>query len=134
MQIAPTSKFSELGFYGLPGHTRTPRDVFQQVRDAEELGVGNVMLSERSDYKEISVICGACAAHLHTFLSDGALSRAVEQFRACEAAAGKEVGRGKVWSVFATACDVSQEVAPVLAEYEKIRPNALFEDRTNRPV
>ena len=62
MQIAPTSKFPELGFYGLPGHTRTPRDVLQQVRDAEELGVGNVMLSERSDYKEISAICGACAA------------------------------------------------------------------------
>ena len=56
------SKFPELGFYGLPGHTRTPRDVLQQVQDAEALGVGNVMISERSDYKEISAICGACAA------------------------------------------------------------------------
>ena len=27
-----------------------------------------------------------------------------------------------------------EEFAPVLVEYEKIRPNALFEDRTNRPV
>ena len=27
-----------------------------------------------------------------------------------------------------------EEFAPVLAEYEKIRPNALFEGRTNRPV
>lgn len=59
---APVSKFPELGFYGLPGHTRTPRDLLQQVQDAEALGVGNVMLSERADYKEIAAICGAAAA------------------------------------------------------------------------
>ena len=59
---APTSKFPELGFYGLPGHTRTPADVLQQVQDAEALGIGNVMISERPDYKEISAICGACEA------------------------------------------------------------------------
>ena len=57
-----TSKFPELGFYGLPGHSRTPRDVLRQVQDAEALGIGNVMISERADYKEISAICGACAA------------------------------------------------------------------------
>ncbi len=56
------SKFPELGFYGLPGHTRTPRDVLRQVQDAEMLGIGNVMISERADYKEIAAICGACAA------------------------------------------------------------------------
>ncbi len=56
------SKFPELGFYGLPGHTRTPRDILQQARDAEALGVGNLMISERADYKEIAAICGACAA------------------------------------------------------------------------
>jgi len=227
-----TSKFPELGFYGLPGHTRTPRDVLRQVQDAEALGIGNVMISERSDYKEIAAICGACAAvteeifigtsgtnlntrhpvvtasmgstlnslsngrfalglakgfnlrwkawgvpqptfareaefidmmrrlwrgetiaghdgalgkygplslapyidadipilyvgfgpnslrhagrvydgaHLHTFMSDQALANAVAQFREGEAAAGKEVGRGKLWSVLATACDVSEE-------------------------
>lgn len=229
----PTSKFPELGFYGLPGHTRTPRDVLDQVRDAEELGIGNVMLSERADYKEIASICGACAAvtdeifigtsgtnlntrhplitasmgstlaalsdgrfalglakgvalrwkalglpiptfererefvdlmrrlwrgetvtehsgklgefkglslapyidadvpllyvgfgpksvehagtlydgvHLHTFMTDEALTASVARFRAGETAAGREVGRGKVWSVFATACDVSEAV------------------------
>ena len=57
-----TSKFPELGFYGLPGHTRQPRDVLDQVRDAEGLGIGNVMISERADYKEIAAICGAVAA------------------------------------------------------------------------
>ena len=57
-----TSKYPELGFYGLPGHTRSPRDVLKQVQDAEALGIGNVMISERSDYKEIASICGAVAA------------------------------------------------------------------------
>ena len=61
-QQTPVSAYPELGFYGLPGHTRSPRDVLDQVRDAEALGVGNVMISERADYKEISAICGACAA------------------------------------------------------------------------
>jgi probable F420-dependent oxidoreductase len=233
MTATYTSKFPELGFYGLPGHTRSPRDVLKQVQDAEELGIGNVMISERADYKEIASICGACAAvteeifigtsgtnlntrhpvitasmgstlhslsngrfalglakgvnlrwkawgvpqptfareaefvdlmrrlwrgetipghdgalgkygplslapyidadipilyvgfgpnslrhagriydgaHLHTFMSDQALTNAVAQFRVGEAAVGKEVGRGKLWSVLATACDVSEEV------------------------
>ena len=57
-----TSKFPELGFYGLPGHTRTPADVIGQAQDAEALGIGNIMISERADYKEISAICGAVAA------------------------------------------------------------------------
>lgn len=56
------SKFPELGFYGLPGHTRSPRDVIGQAQEAEALGIGNVMISERPDYKEISAICGAIAA------------------------------------------------------------------------
>ncbi|MFK7914720.1 MAG: LLM class flavin-dependent oxidoreductase, partial [Pseudomonadales bacterium] len=60
--IQHCSRFPELGFYGLPGHTRSPRDVLQQVRDAEQLGIGNVMISERADYKEIASICGAVAA------------------------------------------------------------------------
>ena len=62
MEESYTSKFPELGFYGLPGHTRTPRDLLKQVQDAESLGIGNVMLSERADYKEIGAISGACAA------------------------------------------------------------------------
>ena len=62
MATTYTSKFPELGFYGLPGHTRTPRDLLPQVIDAERLGIGNVMISERADYKEISAVCGACAA------------------------------------------------------------------------
>lgn len=228
-----TSKFPELGFYGLPGHTRTPRDILKQAQDAEALGIGNIMISERSDYKEISAICGAVAAvtteifigtsatnintrhptvtasmgstlnrlsegrfalglakgvkqrwqamgldhptyareaefievmrrlwkgetltnyssvlgqykvlsmppyldedipilyvgfgpkslqhagkvydgtHLHTFMSDQALSDAVALVRAGEHDAGRQEGIVKNWSVFATACDVSDEV------------------------
>lgn len=56
------SKFPELGFYGLPGHTRSPRDILKQAQDAEALGLGNIMISERSDYKEIAAVCGAVAA------------------------------------------------------------------------
>lgn len=228
-----TSKFPELGFYGLPGHTRTPRDVLDQARDAESLGIGNIMISERPDYKEIASICGAVAAvteeiyigtsgtnipkrlltvtasmatslnrlsngrfalglakgvpagwkaqglpvptfereadfidlmrrlwrgesitnyqsslgrharlslapyidedipilyvgfgpksltnagriydgaHLHTFMSDEALSNAVQSIRAGEREAGRPAGTVKAWSVFATACDVADEV------------------------
>ena len=225
-----TSKFPELGFYGLPGHSRTPRDILKQAQDAETLGIGNIMISERADYKEISALCGAVAAvtdslyigtsgtnlntrhpvitasmgstlnslsegrfalglakgvglrwramnvdfptfereaefialmrklwrgerelghtsalgnypalqladyvnedipvlyigfgpnslhqagkvydgaHLHTFMSNQALSEAVANFRAGETEAGRS--GGKLWSVFATACDVSDE-------------------------
>ena len=227
------SKYPELGFYGLPGHTRSPRDVLRQAQDAEALGIGNIMISERADYKEIAAICGAVAAvtseifigtsatnlnkrhptvtasigstlhrlsegrfalglakgvaagwrargmqpinyaserefvdvlrrlwkgetikaydgalgrypvlsiadyleedmpilyvgfgpkslehagriydgtHLHTFMNDKALSDAVTQVRAGEAAAGREPGTARNWSVYATCCDVSEEV------------------------
>ena len=230
MHPSYTSKFPELGFYGLPGHSRTPRDILQQAQEAEALGIGNIMISERADYKEISALCGAVAAvtqsiyigtsgtnlntrhpvitasigstlnslsegrfalglakgvglrwkamnvdfptfereaefialmrklwrgerelghqsalgqypalhladyvsedipvlyvgfgpkslqqagkvydgaHLHTFMSDQALSEAVAHFRAGEAETGRS--GGKLWSVFATACDVSEE-------------------------
>ena len=230
MHPSYTSTFPELGFYGLPGHSRTPRDILKQAQDAEALGIGNIMISERADYKEISALCGAVAAvteniyigtsgtnlntrhpvitasmgstlnslsegrfalglakgvglrwkamnvdfptfereaefiammrklwrgerelghqsalgqypalhladyvsedipvlyvgfgpkslqqagrvydgaHLHTFMSDQALSEAVAHFRAGEAETGRS--GGKLWSVFATACDVSEE-------------------------
>ena len=225
------SRFPELGFYVLPGHSRTPRDALKQAQDAEALGVGNLMLSERADYKEASAICGAIAAvtesiyigtsatnlntrhpvvtasmgstlnrlsngrfalglakgvnlrwralglpvityqreaefirlmrrlwrgetisgyegalgnyaqlslapyidedipmlyvgfgpkslehagrvydgvHLHTFMGPAALTTAVRQVRAGEAAAGRAPGTVKVWSVLATACDVDE--------------------------
>ena len=57
-----TSEFPELGFYAFPGSTRDTRSALQHIATAEELGIGNVMISERTDYKDIGVLCGAAAA------------------------------------------------------------------------
>ena len=38
-----------------------PRDILRQAQDAETLGIGNIMISERADFKEISALCGAVA-------------------------------------------------------------------------
>ncbi len=57
-----TSKFPELGFYAFPGGTSDTRGGLDQVRFAEQLGIGNVMVSERADFKEIGTLCGAVAA------------------------------------------------------------------------
>lgn len=56
------SKFPELGFYTLPGHTRTPADLIDEVRQAEAMGIGSAWISERVDVKEVSVLAGAAAA------------------------------------------------------------------------
>ena len=37
----------ELGFYGLAGHSATPRDLLAEVAEGERLGLGSVFLSER---------------------------------------------------------------------------------------
>ena len=66
-----SSKFPELGFYGLPGHSRAPRDILRQAQDAEALGIGNIMISERADFKEISALCGAVAGVTNTLYIDG---------------------------------------------------------------
>lgn len=52
----------ELGCYGLAGHANDPRDLLDQVRGAEDLGLGSVFLSERFNVKEAATLCGAAAA------------------------------------------------------------------------
>ncbi|MBW2714363.1 MAG: TIGR03857 family LLM class F420-dependent oxidoreductase [Deltaproteobacteria bacterium] len=49
------------------------------------------------------------AVLLTTFLSDETVSRCVENVRRGEEAAGKEPGSVKVWTVLATACNLSEE-------------------------
>lgn len=63
-QIYPTytSKFPELGFYAFPGASSDTRGGLEQVKYAEQLGMGNVMISERADFKAIGPMCGAVAA------------------------------------------------------------------------
>ncbi|MBW8487498.1 TIGR03857 family LLM class F420-dependent oxidoreductase [Actinomadura parmotrematis] len=52
----------ELGFYGLAGHSATPRDLLDEVRTAEALGLGAVFVSERFATKEAATLVGAAAA------------------------------------------------------------------------
>ncbi|MEW2352237.1 TIGR03857 family LLM class F420-dependent oxidoreductase [Spirillospora sp. NPDC029432] len=52
----------ELGFYGLAGHSGTPRDLLDQVRAGERLGLGAVFLSERFTTKEAATLSGAAGA------------------------------------------------------------------------
>lgn len=55
-------EFPELGFYGLAGHTESPRDLVDEVIEAEQLGLGSVFLSERFNFKDAAVMAGAAAA------------------------------------------------------------------------
>jgi probable F420-dependent oxidoreductase len=52
----------ELGFYTLAGAPRSPRDLIGEVRDAEELGLGSVFISERYNVKEAVTLSGAVGA------------------------------------------------------------------------
>ncbi|MGO4256622.1 TIGR03857 family LLM class F420-dependent oxidoreductase [Marmoricola sp. RAF53] len=60
MTAAP--EFPELGFYGLAGHSDNPGDLIDEVRRAEEIGLGAVFLSERFNYKDAAVMAGMAAA------------------------------------------------------------------------
>ncbi len=57
-----TQMMAELGCYGLAGHTANPADLLDEVRTAEELGLGAVFLSERFNVKDAGVLAGAAAA------------------------------------------------------------------------
>lgn len=53
---------TELGFYTLAGHSDSPRDLVDEVQQAEELGLGSAFVSERFNLKDASTLCGAAAA------------------------------------------------------------------------
>ena len=57
-----TTRLPELACYGLAGHTDQPADLLDEVRLAEELGLGSVFLSERFNLKDAGVLAGAAAA------------------------------------------------------------------------
>lgn len=57
-----SQEFPELGCYGLAGHSASPRDLLDEVRLAEELGLGSVFLSERFTTKDAAVLAGAAGA------------------------------------------------------------------------
>ena len=55
-------QLGELGFYTLAGHTDSPRDLLDEAREAEALGLGAAFVSERFNLKDASTLCGAVAA------------------------------------------------------------------------
>ncbi len=55
-------QLNELGFYGLPGAPKSPRDLIDECRAGEELGFGSTFLSERFNIKEICTISGVAGA------------------------------------------------------------------------
>jgi len=57
-----TRRLTELGFYGLAGQPDSTRDLLDEVRRGESLGLGSIFLSERFDKKEIGVLSGAAGA------------------------------------------------------------------------
>lgn len=52
----------ELGFYTLAGAPESPRELLDEVRDAEQMGLGAAFISERFNVKEASTLSGAAAA------------------------------------------------------------------------
>jgi probable F420-dependent oxidoreductase len=54
--------FPELGCYGLAGHSATPLDLISEARQAEQLGLGSIFLSERFNTKDAGVLAGAAIA------------------------------------------------------------------------
>src|SRR5690606_33642603 len=55
-------ELTELGFYTLAGAAESPRDLIAEVRQAEEMGLGAVLISERFDVKEAAALSGAVGA------------------------------------------------------------------------
>ena len=53
---------NELAFYTLPGAPKSPRDLIQEVRDAEAMGIGTAFISERFNIKEAATLSGAVGA------------------------------------------------------------------------
>lgn len=52
----------ELGFYTLAGQPGSSRELVEEVRHGERLGLGTVFISERYNKKEAATLCGAAAA------------------------------------------------------------------------
>src|SRR3954471_16550822 len=57
-----TEQLGELGFYTLAGHTDSPGDLLEEVRQADTLGLGAAFVSERFNFKDATTLCGAAAA------------------------------------------------------------------------
>jgi probable F420-dependent oxidoreductase len=52
----------QLGFYTLAGAPRSPRELLDEIRDGERLGLGWAFISERLNIKEAATLSGAVGA------------------------------------------------------------------------
>jgi probable F420-dependent oxidoreductase len=57
-----SSALSELGFYALAGQPKSPRDLIDEVRAGEAMGLGTAFISERYNIKEAATLSGAAGA------------------------------------------------------------------------
>ena len=55
-------QMNELGFYTLAGAPESPRELIEEIRTGEELGLGSVFISERFNVKEAATLSGAVGA------------------------------------------------------------------------
>jgi len=62
MSATQALSMNELGFYTLAGAPRSPRDLIEEVRAAEALGIGACFISERFNIKEAATLSGAVGA------------------------------------------------------------------------
>ena len=53
---------NELAFYTLAGQPKSPRELIDEVRSAEALGLGSAFISERFNVKEAVTLSGAVGA------------------------------------------------------------------------
>jgi probable F420-dependent oxidoreductase len=58
----PAPDLPELGFYTLAGGASSPRDLLDEVRRGEAMGLGTVFISERWNVKEAVTLSGAAGA------------------------------------------------------------------------
>lgn len=57
-----TAPMPEIGFYTLAGQAEDPRQLVDEVHDAEAMGIGECFISERFSTKEAATISGAVGA------------------------------------------------------------------------
>ena len=56
MTTPVADRMNELGFYTLAGAPRTPRELIDEVRQGEALGLGSAFISERFNIKEAATL------------------------------------------------------------------------------
>ena len=60
--FATMTMHRDLGFYTLAGAPESPRDMLDEIRDAEAMGLGAAFISERYNIKEAATLSGAAGA------------------------------------------------------------------------